>query len=121
MAEERRHDLAHLSETLAKNNARVARFVDSLSRRIDQLVEAALQEEWEEVRRVSDFLVHAGDTYGFPVLVESAQQVCDETKKPENQLAIKRSIVRLIGSCGKSRSKREPLRRAGSQDAQGKA
>ncbi len=121
MGEERRHDLAHLSSTLAKNNARVARFIDSLSRRMDQLVAAALQEDWDEVGRVSDFLVRAGDTYGFPALVESAQHVCDETKKSENQLAIKRSIVRLIGSCGKSRVKREPLHRAGSQDVHGKA
>ena len=114
MADEIRRDLAHLSSTLAKNNARVARFIDSLSRRVDQLVEAALQEDWEEVRRVSDFLVRAGDTYGFPALVECAQRVCDETSKPKNQLGIKRSVVRLIGSCGKSRAKREPLHRAGS-------
>ncbi len=111
MAKDQRTDLAHLSSALAANNARVARFADGLTRRIDQLVEAALQEDWEEVRRVSDFLARSGDAHGYSELAQLAETVRDETQKPENQLAIKRSILRLIGTSSKAHSKRESARR----------
>ena len=80
------------------------RLLDNLPARMDQLVEAALQENWGEVLRVSELLAEAGRNHDLPQLAEYANRVQNEASKPNNELEIKRSIVRLISACGKTRT-----------------
>ena len=42
-------NLAELSNQLAQNNARIRNFVDQLCTRIDQIVDAATEGDWDEV------------------------------------------------------------------------
>lgn len=88
----------------------MSRFLEVLPARMDQLVEAALQEDWSEVRRLSGLLTRMSRDFGYRTLGDCAQRVRSEADKPENQLGIKRSIVQLISSCGKSRTAADRVR-----------
>jgi hypothetical protein len=97
-----RPSIAQLSARLAANNARVIEFLDSLTGRIDTLVEAASGGDWQEVQRVSDYVSRAGATYGYPLISESAERLCDAIAANDETLT-KRCLVKLIGVCGRAR------------------
>lgn len=75
--------------------------METLPARLDRLVEAALLEEWDEVRRLSEVLLERAQEYDYPELAECAAAVAREAARSANELGIKRSIVRLVSSCGK--------------------
>jgi len=86
----------------ARVEGAAAHYMETLPMRMDRLVEAALLEEWHEVRRLSDMMLQRAREYGYTELADCAADVCREAAKSANELGIKRSIVHLISSCGKS-------------------
>ena len=100
-------DLTSLNSQLAANTARVSQYVETLTARVDRLVEATMTEDWQEVRRLSDHLAQSSNSYGYEAIGERARRVCDEMDKPDkpetNVLEIKRSVLRLIGACGRAK------------------
>jgi hypothetical protein len=97
-----RPSIAQLSARLAANNARVIEFLDSLTGRIDTLVEAASAGDWQEVERLSDYLSRAGAAYGYPLISQAAERLCDAITSDDETL-MKRCLVKLIGVCGRAR------------------
>lgn len=101
-------DLAGLNSQLAANTARVSQYVETLSTRVDRLVDATMAEDWQEVRRLSDHLARNSNNYGYEAIGERARRVCDEMDNPgdaeANVLEIKRSVLRLIGACGRAKA-----------------
>jgi hypothetical protein len=100
MSQKNLPDLRTVSRRLADHNHRVARFVEALPRRVDKLVEATLARDWSEVRHLSEFLACSSDIFGCTEVAQAAQRVCKEVDEPGNDVAVKRSVIRLIGSCG---------------------
>lgn len=96
-------NLSKLSDKLAGNNAKVSRYVDSLPVRIDTLVAAANEQDWSEVRRISDQLVRSAETFGYPNVSQAAMQLCQELDKPHNVSGIKLSLLRVLGVYGSIR------------------
>jgi len=95
-------DLAKLSGQLTKNNARVGAFVKSLPGWVDRMVDMAAQQDWRDVRQLSEYLALSSESCGCSNLHERACQLADECRKPDNELGIRRSVVRLIGACGRA-------------------
>ena len=100
MSEKNLPDLRTMSRRLADHNNRVARYVEALPRRVDKLVQATLARDWIEVRRLSEFLACSSDIFGCMEVAQAAQCVCKQVDEPDNEVAVKRSVIRLIGSCG---------------------
>ena len=96
-------DLGTLTDQLALDNARVSKFVDSLFGQVDDLIDATMQSDWSEVTQLCKTMARTSAEHGYPIVSERAEQVCEAARKPQNELAIKRSIVKLIGSCGRAR------------------
>lgn len=105
MKQQDRPNIAEIAGRLSADNARVNRFVDGLVQRIDTLVDAATRSDWEEVRRLGEYIARSSATYGYPIISESAKKVCEATAE-DNELEIKRSVVKLIGASGRARPPR---------------
>jgi hypothetical protein len=99
-----RPDLIKLSQRLAGDSARVEKFLDGLQWRVDKLVTATEEDDWREVRRLSEFLAHSGQVYGYPAISEQARHVCQNIERPESRAAAMQGLVRLIGMCGRVKS-----------------
>ena len=99
-----RPDIATMSETMAANHARVAESIENLAARIDGLVEAAAAEDWHAVGQLSRELAENSRSLGFRAVAALAQRVDAEAHKPNNDVAVKRSLVRLIGTYGRARA-----------------
>jgi len=87
---------------LAANHARVVQAVEGLAPEIDALVAATVRHDWNEVGRLSWHMAVNSRSGGYRALSAMAQKVYDETTKPTNELGIRRSLIRLIGTCGRT-------------------
>jgi hypothetical protein len=93
-------DLKTLSNRLAAHNGRVARFVDGLAARVDQMVAATSAGDWGEVRRQSEYLAYSSDLFGCRDVAQAAQAVFRATDAPHDELMIRRNVIHLVGRCG---------------------
>lgn len=98
-----RPNIAALSARIAKDNARVSRFMDSLVNHIDLIVDAAAAEDWHEVARQAEYLAGGGASHGCSELSIRAAELSETLKNPYNSATACRQIVRLIGACGRAR------------------
>ena len=87
---------------LAANHARVVQAVEGLAPQIDELVAATVRHDWNEVGRLSWHMAVRSRSGGYRALSAMAQKVYDETTRPANELGIRRSLIRLIGTCGRT-------------------
>lgn len=101
MHDHERAAIAELSAKLAADNLRVIAFIDSLVGRVDNLVDSAKAGDWQEVQRVSDYVARSGATYGYPLISESAQKL-SEAVSANDELLMKRRLLKLIGACGRA-------------------
>ena len=95
-------DLSRLTATMAANQAKVARHVETLGGSIDELVTATLRQDWSEVQRLSGQLAADGRASGFRAVSALAQRVLDEAHRPHNDVGVRRSLIRLIGTYGRT-------------------
>ena len=92
-----------LNAQLARSNGRVTNFVERLIDRVDALVAASLDSDWDEVRRQSEFLATSGQVYGLTEIANSARRVCQSLNEKAAPVEVKRRLVKLIGACGTAR------------------
>lgn len=95
-------DMSRYNAQLAGDAARVSRFMDGMTARVDNLLHAARHDDWSEVRRVSDYIARSSKTYGYLAITESARQLCQAIDNAENDQEIRRGLVRLIGVYGRA-------------------
>ena len=92
-------DLGRIELRLAHDNTRGLSFVESLPERADALERAAEAEDWSELRRVSEFLVRAGQRYAQPEITACADELCQEMDKPHDDSAIRPKVTKLVRTC----------------------
>jgi hypothetical protein len=88
---------------MAVHHARVAKSIDVLAAGIDELVAAAAQRDWHAVGRISHELAEDSRSQGYRGVTALAERVREEAHKPDNDIAVRRSLIRLVGTYGRSR------------------
>ena len=101
MQQQKNPDLIHLATKLASNQARVYGYAETLAGRLDDLVDAAIKEDWDRVQCVSEEMAEQGRRTGHRAVSALAQRVFDEAHRPSNGVGVRRSLIRLIGTCGR--------------------
>jgi hypothetical protein len=112
MQDHQRAAIAELTARLASDNLRVIAFIDSLIVRVENLVDAAAADDWQEVQRVSDYVARSSATYGYPLISESAQML-SAAVSANDELLMKQRLLKLIGACGRTErpaSEMKPLK-----------
>lgn len=101
MAEPALACLAELTARLSADNERVARFADSLPPRIESVVDAAMEEDWAEVSRLTDYLSRTCGVYGFADLAKAASEVVESIRADQGAKETRRRVVQLVGIAGR--------------------
>jgi hypothetical protein len=96
-------DLRKLSRALAANNARVMNFLDGLVTRVDEVVEATFDRDWQQVSQISQLIARYSQLRGFASIAQSATAVSDEAQANCNEAELRRRVLELIGACGRAR------------------
>lgn len=106
-------NLSELTARLTADNERVARFADTLPPRIESIVEAAMDEDWAEVSRLTDYLSRTCNVYGFSNIAKAASEVTTAIRADQGashtatisaSKDTRRKVVRLVGLAGRAPS-----------------
>jgi len=97
-------DLGQMANQMASNQAKVSQLIEELNDSLDGLVAATARKDWTKVRQLSSDLADGGRKNGYRSISALAQRVCDESDRPDNEVEVKRSLIRLIGTCGRAKS-----------------
>jgi hypothetical protein len=95
-------NLADLTARLTADNERVTRFADTLPPRIESIVEAAMNDDWAEVSRLSDYLSRTCGVYGFKNIATAASHVTESIRTDQGAKETRRRVVRLVGLAGRA-------------------
>ena len=95
-------DLSKSTAKLAADNARVGRFVDSLTERISELADAATRSDWTEIQRLSEYIARCSEIFSLPLVSQAAMNAAEAVNQGD-ELEIRRATIRLIGACGRVR------------------
>ena len=87
---------------IARQNSRVFRMIDQMVYHVDQIVEEAQQDHWENVERMSQVIADESQRSGYSNLCEAATRLCAAAKNPVDKKAVTRSLIKLIGAVGRS-------------------
>ncbi len=101
MSEQALPTLSETAARMAANQAKVADIVAALDVFVDQLVAATAKEDWDSVRRISEKIATGARADGYHAVSAMATRVFDEAHRPDNAAGVKKSLIRLIGSCGR--------------------
>lgn len=90
-------DLRKINQRIALNGVRIHAFLEGLSPRLDNLLEAAGEGNMAEVGRLSHFIQRCSDIYGYEELAAKAGEVCDSAAGCESKEMLGRKVIRLVG------------------------
>jgi len=87
---------------IARQNSRVFRMIDQMVYYVDQIVEEAQQDHWENVERMSKVIADESQRSGYSDLCEAATRLSRAAKRPDDKHAVGRSLIKLIGAVGRT-------------------
>ncbi len=102
MPDQKLPDLSVAAATMAADQAKVTRYIDELTDRVDKLVSAATLADWAQLQQLSRQLAEDSRSSGYRAVSALAQRVHDEATRVDNEVGVKRSLIRLIGTCGRT-------------------
>ena len=92
-------NLSSINNQLAKDTQRIEKFLDSLPFHVDNLLSSAQEQDWQEVRRQSEYLASAGEACSLKE-VSTAAVAIQKAIDSDNRLMIRRGIISLVSKCG---------------------
>jgi hypothetical protein len=98
-------DLAQHSARLATSSVRVARFLDGLTLRVDQMIDRAGQDDWQSVAEMGRQVADESAAQGLHVIGQRAQQLAQASQKGGPRPGARRSLMRLIAAYGAARAR----------------
>ncbi len=87
---------------MADNLNRNLGSVEMMSTQVDDLLDAAAEKDWHRLDQASSHLTKSARELGYRGVSACAQRVCKESANPQNEVRLKRSLIRLIGTLDRS-------------------
>ena len=90
------------TERLSRQNSRVFRMIDQMVYHVDQIVEEARHDRWQNVERMSKVIAEESERSGYPGLCNAATMVHRAASSPVDERAARRGLIKLVGAIGRS-------------------
>jgi hypothetical protein len=100
-------DIGRLASRMSSNHARVVESVDQLIAPIDAMVAASAADQWPQVEALGKKLAAESRKAGLRSISAVAENVVREASRPDNAHRTKRSLIRLIGTYGRTMQRQE--------------
>lgn len=95
-------NIGQLAARMSANHARVVRSIDQMIAPIDEMVQASSDADWQRVAELGRQLAEDSRDAGYRGVSVMAQVVANEAGRPDNAHGVKRSLIRLIGTYGRT-------------------
>ncbi|MHB8901697.1 MAG: hypothetical protein ACYC6Y_23325, partial [Thermoguttaceae bacterium] len=91
-----------LTARMSANHQRVVASIDQMLAPIDQMVEASSEGNWPKVAQLAGQLSDQSRQAGYRGLGVMAQLVANDATRADSAHDVKRSLIRLIGTYGRT-------------------
>ena len=95
-------NIGQLAARMSANHSRVVNSIDYMIAPIDEMVRASSDGDWEKVATLGQQLSQDSRDTGYRGVSVMAQVVANEAGRPDNAHGVKRSLIRLIGTYGRT-------------------
>jgi hypothetical protein len=95
-------NISQLAARMSANHSRVVRSIDQMITPIDEMVQASADADWPRVAELGHQLANNSREAGYRGVSVMAQVVANEAGRPDNAHGVKRSLIRLIGTYGRT-------------------
>jgi len=95
-------NIGAMAAQMAANQSRIATAIDRLLAPLDSMVDASAIGDWETVAALGRQLARDSRHAGYRGISAGAQSVAREAAQPNNQRRAKQTLVRLIGTYGRT-------------------
>lgn len=95
-------NIGQLAARMSANHARVVQSIDQMIAPIDEMVQASSDSNWKRVAELGQQLSRQSREAGYRGVSVMAQVVANEAGRPDNAHGVKRSLIRLIGTYGRT-------------------
>ena len=102
MAEPVYANIGQLAARMSANHRRVVQSIDQMIAPIDEMVQASADGNWSKVAELGRQLSEESRKAGYRGIGVMAQIVANEATRPDNAHGVKRSLIRLIGTYGRT-------------------
>lgn len=102
MAQRSLPNIGQLAAQMSANHSRVVRSIDHLMAPIDEMVQASTDGNWSRVAELGRQLSQDSRQAGYRGVSVMAQVVANEAARPDNAHGVRRSLIRLIGTYGRT-------------------
>lgn len=102
MAESTLPSIGQLAARMSANHRRVVQSIDLMIAPIDAMVQASADGNWAQVGQLGRQLAEDCRQAGYRGVGVMAQLVANEAARPDNAHGVKRSLIRLIGTYGRT-------------------
>ena len=90
---------------MADNLSRNLESVEIMTSQVDELLLAESKKDWRRLDQAGKRLKKNARKFGYRGVSACADSVCKESAKPVNEVRVKRSLIRLIGTLDRSTRK----------------
>ena len=97
--------LSDLTSRMADNLSRNLDSIEKMTTQVDNLLGAVSDKDWHRLDQASGKLTRTARELGYHGVSACAQNVCKESSKTDNEIRVKRSLIRLIGTLDRSTRK----------------
>ncbi len=87
---------------MADNLNRNIGSVEMMTTQVDDILGAVSEKDWHRLDQASSQLTKSARELGYRGVSACAQRVCKESANPHNEVRLKRSLIRLIGTLDRS-------------------
>ena len=102
MTERTYPNIGQLTARMSANHSRVVSSIDHMFAPIDEMVQASANGDWSRVAALGHQLSDDSREAGYRGVSVMAQVVANEAGRPDNAHGTKRSLIRLIGTYGRT-------------------
>ncbi len=100
-------NLAVYSNAISHDNERVTDFVDGLVEYVDEMIDATSRSDWSEVKKLAEYIAVSSLTFGVSNVADAAERVSSAACDLDNDIEIKRRVMRMVGEYGRIRSSQD--------------
>ena len=91
-----------MTSRMANNLSRNLESVEMMTNQVDELLLAESEKDWHRLDQAGKELKKTARRFGYRGVSACAENVCKESAKPDNEVRVKRSLIRLIGTLNRS-------------------
>jgi hypothetical protein len=102
MIKQNRSEMAELRQKIASDNARTMSVIEQLMGHVDEVLDAAQADKWDEVELMTEKIASESEDVGCLDIANCASHLHETSSTRTDPMEMKRGVIKLVGAMGRA-------------------